>query len=197
MSDEYLFQKEGSDREIEKLEDLLSVYRIEPAVPKLSRSEFAPKRNVGFGWFRLSYAVAFATFAFVLVIGGIYLRYLPSPNTEVTAVSAIETPAVDRDVLVSTSIGSASVIAPKTSANDEVPVRPTSSGRNVQTVARHRRRTAANSLVAAKTPRLTKEEKYAYDQLMVALWLTGSKLRVVQDTIDRVNDKPETANEKR
>jgi hypothetical protein len=52
--------------------------------------------------------------------------------------------------------------------------------------------------LVATVPRLTKEEQYAYDQLKVALWLTGSKLKVVQDTINRVDDeRSQTENEKR
>src|SRR4030095_8580034 len=36
--------------------------------------------------------------------------------------------------------------------------------------------------------KLTKEEKYAYNRLMFALSIAGSKLRVVRDTIDRKAD---------
>jgi hypothetical protein len=40
----------------------------------------------------------------------------------------------------------------------------------------------------AKTENLTRDERYAYDRLMLALSITGSKLKVVQDTIDRKGD---------
>ena len=33
MNSEYLFEKKGSDPDIERIEDLLSAYRIEPVAP--------------------------------------------------------------------------------------------------------------------------------------------------------------------
>ena len=36
--------------------------------------------------------------------------------------------------------------------------------------------------------KLTNEEKFAYNQLMLALSITGSKLKLVQDTIDRIEN---------
>jgi len=36
---------------------------------------------------------------------------------------------------------------------------------------------------------LTAEEKYAYDQLMLALSITGSTLRIVKDKIDGIEEK--------
>jgi len=41
---------------------------------------------------------------------------------------------------------------------------------------------------SAAKPKLTAEEQYAYDQVRVALWLAGSKLKVVQDTINRTDE---------
>ena len=36
MNSEYLFEKKGSDPDIERMEDLLSAYRIEPVAPALA-----------------------------------------------------------------------------------------------------------------------------------------------------------------
>ena len=52
-------------------------------------------------------------------------------------------------------------------------------------------RSKVNRTVPSAKPekaKFTKEEKYAYDRLMLALSIAGSKLKVVQDTIDRNGD---------
>ena len=43
--------------------------------------------------------------------------------------------------------------------------------------------------------RLTNEEKYAYNQLLLALSITSSKLKLVQETIDRMEDRKEISKE--
>ena len=197
MSDAYLFEKEGNDSEIERLEDLLSVYRIEAAVPMLPKPVAGTDTSSRFGWFRLGYGVAFAALAVTLVSSGIYLRYLRPANVEVTAISPIETPAVERDFGAPTGLDRAAASEPDATPADDTTAKPMPVRKIARVVDRRSARAPANISVAAKMPRLTKEEQYAYDQLKVALWITGSKLRVVKDTIDRVDDKPETANEKR
>lgn len=197
MSDAYLFEKEGNNIEIERLEDLLSVYRIEPVVPMLANPVAETDTGSRFGWLRLGYAVAFAALAVTLVSSGIYLRYLRPANVEMTAISPIETPAVERGFVPPTSVDRAAASDPAVSQGDDTTAKPMPVRRITRVVDRRSAHAPANVSVAAKTPRLTKEEQYAYDQLKVALWITGSKLRVVKDTIDRVDDKPETANEKR
>lgn len=197
MSDAYLFEKEGNNIEIERLEDLLSVYRIEPVVPMLANPVAETDTASRFGWLRLGYAVAFAALAVTLVSSGIYLRYLRPANVEMTAISPIETPAVERGFVPPTSVDRAAASDPAVTQGDDTTAKPMPVRRITRVVDRRSAHAPANVSVAAKTPRLTKEEQYAYDQLKVALWITGSKLRVVKDTIDRVDDKPETANEKR
>ena len=196
MSDEYLFEKQGSDGEIEKLESLLSVYRIEPVVPKLPTAVLDKTLNGRFGWFKFSYGFAFATLVLIFAAAVTTLQFLDRSAREVTSISPVETPEIDRPFVAPSNADQAAIDRPttinETTAEIKNLTRP-------MPVALHRsRKPAVNNVVAVKTPRLTKEEKYAYDQLKVALWITGSKLKVVQDTIDRVDDKrSETANEKR
>lgn len=197
MSDAYLFEKEGNDSEIERLEDLLSVYRIGAVVPMLATPATETNPVSRFGWFRLGYAVAVAALAVTLVSSGVYFRYLRPANVEMTAISPIETPAVERDFGAPTGLDRAAASEPAVTHGDGTTAKPMPVRRITRVVDRRSARAPANISVAANTPRLTKEEQYAYDQLKVALWITGSKLRVVKDTIDRVDDKPETANEKR
>ena len=48
---------------------------------------------------------------------------------------------------------------------------------------------AANIETKKPTVKLTKEEKYAYDQLMLALSVTSSKLKLVTDKIDGIEEQ--------
>ena len=40
-----------------------------------------------------------------------------------------------------------------------------------------------------KLNKLTKEEEYAYDQLKLALTITGSKLKLLKDKVESVEDE--------
>ena len=197
MSDEYLFEKQGSDRDIEQLESLLSVYRIEPVAPKLSRTAQDESSNGRFGLFKLSYSFAFASLVLAFAAAAATFQFLDRSNREVTAVSPVETPEIDRS-FVAPSKTDRSAIDPPT-VKSETMADTGRVSRQIPVALRRLRKPAANNFVAGvKTPRLTKEEQYAYDQLKVALWITGSKLKVVQDTINRVDDeRSQTENEKR
>ena len=196
MSDEYLFEKAGNDVEIERLEGLLSTYRIEPIVPRLARTEVATTPTVRMSWFRLGYALAFASL--VIVLGGtlVAVRYLGRVNREVVAVSPAETPEIDRSFVAPATGDRASADEPVTAT--EPPAEIKRAKTYVAVTARHVKRPVENNVATTKTPKLTKEEQYAYDQLKVALWITGTKLKVVQDTINRVDDaKTDRANDRR
>jgi hypothetical protein len=47
----------------------------------------------------------------------------------------------------------------------------------------------AQNIETKKPEALTKEEKYAYDQLMLALSITSSKLKMVKDKVAGVEEK--------
>ena len=196
MSDQYLFEKQGSDAEIERLESLLAAYRIEPIAPQLNEPERSVSKPGIFAWFRMGYAVAFAAVVVVLGTAVVTVRYFDRAEREVVAISPAEPPEADRSFVAPSVIDRAAV-------DDKIPnnERPTTVKKAKQILpaaARRERGVIGSNTVARETPRLTKEEKYAYDQLMVALWITGSKLKVVQDTINRVDDtKAEPANDKR
>jgi hypothetical protein len=68
----------------------------------------------------------------------------------------------------------------------------------VKTVFKFRKPAVRNTLLAQgrniKTEkpkvRLTEEERYAYNQLMLALSITGSKLKIVRDKVQGLEEKP-------
>jgi hypothetical protein len=192
MNDEYLWSKEGNDREIERLEDLLSEFRFVPGpAPKLPTAEGAsiiePRRS--FRWVFALATPAFAAFLFAVWF------FLPANE------SAVQ----------SRVIGTASAAQNyQPSASQPVELTAVTTGDRkdsnlrkrvpavVKTVFRSHRskRERIESLVAKN--QLSAEEKYAYDRLMLALSIAGTKLKVVQDTIDRKSDteKSSLRNEK-
>jgi hypothetical protein len=187
MSDEYLFEKQGSEPEIERLERLLSDYRIQQRVPRIIGDERVATTKGWFSWFQFGYALAFASVG-IVVAGSIFaVRYVESTGSEVTAVRAVETPETERRLVAPATADQAMVDPPQTANNNGPATAPVMTRQPVKRSSRQRSFVAGT--VQTRGPRLTKEEKYAYDQLMVALWITGSKLRVVQDTIDRVYDE--------
>ena len=69
----------------------------------------------------------------------------------------------------------------------------TSVRRPTALITRQNKTTAKTLANKNRAVTLTSEEKYAYGQLMLALAITSSKLRIVQDTITRIEDGKNTA----
>lgn len=189
MSDDYLFDKHGTDAEIERLESLLSAYRLIPVVPEIEGDAKAKEAGSRFRYFRFAFAAAFASLVFVIAAWVISLTYLDRSAPELSAVRPVATPEQDRIFNGAATIDPTAVDGPSTATLVEPRIATPNKNRAIKTSFRRQLRSPGT--VAAKAPRLTKEEKYAYDQLMVALWITGSKLKVVQDTINRVDDNDE------
>lgn len=187
MNKDYLHEKMGSDPEIEGLEDLLAVYRFEPGRAPVLPIETVETRRSWFAWLTLSFAAgaaAVAVFAGLLAYGRIEKlldQYAGRPEISERVTPAVAIPSNEVNVAPAVKNSDVAITDP------ELPniAKPTP-----QRVAFRKPRIATHSepkAVPAVT--LTKQEKYAYDQLMVALYITGTKLKVVQDTIDRVDDQ--------
>jgi len=185
MNKEYLLEKTGGDPEIEGLESLLAVYRFEPGRAPVLPAETTEMRRPWFGWLRFSVAAgaaAVAVFAGLLAYGRIEKLLL---NADRPAISEVAPPGRTLPLLVEPSQPSDSERSIAAVDLGTVPSRRT----NVQPI--RYRKPAAIPSIEKRRPQvaLSKREKYAYNQLMVALYITGTKLKVVQDTIDRVDDK--------
>jgi hypothetical protein len=186
MNTKYLWDKEGNDDEIERLESALSGYRFQAdAVPGLRQTEVAvPARR--FGWFQFSLAAGLAA-AMLLIAATAFVvdQYrTPKPN-DVAVKTNDEQPLIAPDTTAP---------PPKVDQYYIDPLNPEDKRKidrhYIPPVVKPIRKVAPppdNNI--ARNKKLTKDERYAYDQLLVALWLTGSKLKVVQDTINRVDDK--------
>lgn len=178
MNEEYLWNKTGGDAEIEGLENALKVFSYKQnATPELPAKTFVITEKPGRRVFRLGFALAFAA-AFVVVVS---VAWFMVPNRKAGVV---------RD--------SAKVIAPQPAVIPAVDAPPApnaelSMQNNIPTIvkARHLARPTAKRTTTVAIQKkdinpainLTAEEKYAYGQLMLALSITESKLRIVKDTI--------------
>ena len=197
MNSEYLFEKKGSDPDIERMEDLLSAYRIEPVAPALARTEHVemPQRAHKRFRFVFAYAGAFAVFAVLITAAVLTVGKFRNQNVEVTAVSPAVVISDPRPSDVVTGTPPAVVSAQANPTDKREPIKPRTEKpitvRPFQYAKYVRPRSAAK-------PKLTPEEQYAYDQVRVALWLAGSKLKVVQDTINRKDEsKIDSSTDKR
>jgi len=187
MNSEYLFEKKGSDPDIERMEDLLSVYRIGPVAPALARAELTEITTPAASRFRFvfTYVSVLASFAVLLTAAVWTIGKFRNQSVELTAVSPAVVISDPRpaDVVPSTPPAVVSAKANPAEKHEPLPPRTVKPAtvRPVQFAKYVRPRSAAK-------PKLTAEEQYAYDQVRVALWLAGSKLKVVQDTINRTDE---------
>ena len=196
MNKDYLFERTGSDGEIERLENVLSAYRFEPGRPPTLPENSPAARFWSFGWLRFSLAAGAVA---VAVITGL----LAHGRIEKLLDRNVGGPEISDQVRPVFTESSSEVNTVRMPGRNETKLGDSSSFRKVQPVPQRvvysRPRVTPRLLSNSKPPvTLTKQEKYAYDQLRVALYITGSKLKTVQDTIDRVDDKKadDTRNEK-
>ena len=176
MNDEYLWNKKGSDAEIEGLEKAVRVFRYEPTTPPelpakslvLTRE---PRRNF------VRFGLAFASAAVVIV--SIVWFMIPNRNTTVThdSVKAVE------PQLATVPQADAPPAARVELSTQKVTTAPIKARQIVRRAAKPLNTIAVK--VRDKNPpvKLTDEEKYAYGQLMLALSITESKLKIVTDAV--------------
>lgn len=196
MNKDYLWDKTGEDPLIKGLEDKLAAFRYqEDDVPRFAatRAETV-ERAPRYRWLPMS--LAFAGFAAVVIMIGVWLLS-PAVRQEPPVETAFVTPAsVDIGTVKTTpdqpgpesiaeTLHTVSMPGP---IHADVHQRASLIGRRTGTVV-------AKKEDKPTTVTLTPEEKYAYGQLMLALSITGSKLKLVQDTINRIEDTDKHVND--
>ena len=181
MKNDYLFDGTGQDPEIEKLEDLLSGYRYAetdpPELPALNIIQ--PFERVSWRR-RLGLVLTFGTAVVAAVMIAMYVnttRVVPVPQPEVVAT---QEPTITNEQPTTTNV-KPTVVRPEV-----IPV-----GASPSQKPRGQR---ANFVSRPKMPKatiakrhqviLTEEERYAYNQVKLALFITGSKLRAVSDAVE-------------
>ena len=182
MNEDYLWDKTGEDPEIEKLENALAVFRYKEIAPPAMPAKVLPftttKKETPRSFFRFAYAAA-ACIAFAAVALGVWFQV--SNNKIEVAKAPAETVAPQ--------------IENKITDDAPAPVSDESFDETPKQIAKRKLvkikkpvyqiRAARRNVEAKSQPvELTKEEKYAYEQLMLALSITGSKLRLVTDKIE-------------
>ncbi len=182
MNEEYLWSKNGGDAEIERIESALKAFRhVESAPPIVSavpaNAAAQPKARARFTW-RLALAFGAGVAVFVSVLGllvqypeGIALTALRSAGGSFEIRYGFE-PAEEKKPEQSAPVRTHATVPRLRFAAASVARRPTVSNRNPE----------------AASVKLTAEEREAYEQLMLALSITGSKLKLVQDKVNGSDD---------
>ena len=191
MKEDYLWDKTGEDPEIERLENALAVFRYqETDAPELPAKIIPFERKTPRSFFRLAFAFA-ACAAFVIVSVGALFQF-SGEKVDV----AKDTPEIITPQIVEKNADDTSIRKPNDSIIEKVETPKQSVERNfvkirksVPVIVRQNKLIAQNVEIKKQAVKLTKEEKYAYDQLMLALSVTSSTLKKVKDKVESVEEK--------
>lgn len=184
MSDQYIWDKTGSDAEIEALEDLLGSMRYVPVpAPELPVAR-AKRFSSSFWKISLGFAVPAAAMTIVLAV-----MWAPAPRDNV-AVNGPAAPAAK--VLVESPVSTQ-----QTTAADNTPAAEPRAAyvKPVLKLKARARRPIERSLLAKSTKdsnvkrSLTPEEKFAYDQVRLALSISATQLKVVRDSVNNADEE--------
>ncbi|MEK7725085.1 MAG: hypothetical protein AAB336_12090, partial [Acidobacteriota bacterium] len=179
------------DKEIERMENALKGFRFQPTAPpilpvNILQSEEKPKFGFFANYFKFAMA-GFACLAILLAGFGIFLRV---SNNEIEDVADLSKPIV-------TPIKLGNPVEPK--VIDPI-IKPPAIGQNIVKKINQPNPVSVprtTKLVFRKTEpkvkpmkeiKLTTEEKFAYEQLMLALSITGKQLKEVKDKANSVED---------
>jgi len=188
MKEDYLWNKTGEDPEIERLENALAVFRYQETAPPALPAKIIPfERNTPRGFFRLAFAFAVCV-AVAIISLGVWLQ-ISSDKIEVVK-DSIKTiaPQIAKKLVDETSVKKSNdSIVEKVKIQKQTAERKIIKVRKVvQPIVGQNKLIARNVKVKKPTVRLTKEEKFAYDQLMLALSITSSKFKLVRDKVEGV-----------
>jgi hypothetical protein len=196
MNDEYLWNKTGNDAEIERLEGMLSAFRHDPGtpppVPVRAATEVPRRRRNWMFW--LPPVFASCTAVVVVVIGFLAVSKTPQRIAKTVADPAAEIqPAPNYSQSAENPMPStrkqASPSLPDVRKAMSEPERASQTPRAVKAVVRPRTVVASRPRKHSGEPELTPRERYAYQQLMLALSISGEKLRIVRDAVNGVGEQ--------
>lgn len=191
MKDDYLWDKTGGDAEIERLELELAAFRYKELPPPELPAKVLPlPSRLPRKLFRFDFAFALAL-SVIVVMCFVWLR---QPKGELIVAENLAEPEA---MPTAADVRQPDVVQPE--EIDDVPyIKPTTAKiRSTEPAANRKiKPTSRRPERRAQVVKLTKEEKYAYDQLMLALSITSSKLSIVKDTLDEI-DRPEPARRER
>lgn len=191
MNEEYLWNKTGEDAEIEKLENALQKFRYqEKFAPRVFVND-VKKQRFGFSFGKF-FVPAAACLAFILLgLGLNSFIFKNAQNREISEKLSVENDKINSAPIILPTLkeGNSNIseanLSKKENIKMEKPLHKESKKIRVFKMQNARQIKSAKSKFANPKPTniLTKEEKYAYDQLMTALAITSSRLKQVQDKI--------------
>ncbi len=187
MKEDYLWNKTGEDAEIERLENALKAFRYqETAPPILPKQVFVVEKEKPRRFFQFGFA--FAAFATVVVIFfAVWFQVSPVTNNIVENNEPKRDDKVaDKAIIKESEVTPVKVIEskPRFNRSNVIKTRQT-----VAPVIRPNNLVARNNKIKEPAETLTAEEKYAYNQLMLALSITGSSLKIVKDKVRGIEEK--------
>ena len=190
MKEDYLWDKTGEDAEIERLENALKAFRYtEIAPPELPQKVFAVEKNPR-RFFRFGFA--FAAFAsFIIVFSVVWLQSNKREISVKESVAAINLPKNEVKVTDEPNDKTPKISLFKITQNQSRFVKPNviKPRRNIAPEIRPAKTVLRTIKRKQPTETLTAEEKYAYDQLMLALSVTSSSLKIVKEKVEGIEDK--------
>ena len=205
--EDYLWDKTGENPEIEKLENQLQTFRYqETSAPRLS-VKAAPMAEKRPRW-SFRFALAFATCAAVLVATfGIWIQFQSGdietaadlPKTKISPTVETKSPRLNSEFADDSSEPEKNAAVVRTNKNpeksaDKKLIKTTRKVKKIKTtvsakikendsIPKNTELNAKNTNGEISTEKITYEEKFAYDQLMLALAITSSKLKYVKDKV--------------
>jgi hypothetical protein len=193
MTEDYLWDKTGEDAEIQGLENALKAFRFqEDAPPEIPQKVFTAEKRTPRRFFQFGFA--FAAFAAAVVVLSVVWFQVSGSKIQVGETIAETVPPNSDARMVDEQIINAPAVPPPAvvkTAGNAPPVR----GRVIKVRRKSVPIISANKAILRETKTkepaetLTAEERYAFNQLMLALSITGSQLRIVQDKINGIEDR--------
>lgn len=187
MKEDYLWDKTGEDFEIEKLENALAVFRCrETGAPALPAKIIPFERETPRGFFRLAFALSGGA-ALIAICLGVWFQFAGGKIESAKNSAETIAPTVEKRILIeqpNNSIVEKNATPPQSVTPEVVKIR-----KNIAPINRPNNLTARKIKSKKPAVRLTEEETYAYDQLMLALSITSSKLRLVKDKVEGIEEK--------
>lgn len=190
MKEDYLWDKTGKDSEIERLETALQAFRYrETAPPELPAKIISLKNEMPRQSFRWWFSFA-AFAALAIVLAGVWFQ--TSDNKIEVAKNPLETiaPPIEKKIPDEQSFAKPpfSVIKNRVTPKKSVERKIVKTGKLAAAIDGRNYLTAGNSKIKTPPVKLTAEEKYAYNQLMLALSITSSQLKLVKDKIEGIEE---------
>jgi hypothetical protein len=192
MKQDYLWDKTGADPEIENLENALAVFRYKEIAPPALPAKIIPfKKESPRRSFRFAYAIAACT-AFLMIGLGVWFQISSNEIETQESIAQTTEPQIPATVPDAAIVENKAPIVKNAKTSPNITIesarrisapKPVRKNKIIPAVVRPTEKRDGN-IVAKNDVQLTKEEQYAYSQLMLALSITSSKLKLVKDKVE-------------